>query len=361
MDLRLDLLSYFNFVGAFNGFFLGIIFLGFSKKNKKSNYFLSALLMVLGILALGSFMSYTGFFRIYPQTQKLYSPFFFAIGPLLFLYTKAQYIDNFKFKIKMVWHFILVPINYIYYIPFYLLSNAEKIERLQEGLKTDIIIIRIVAFLQFIVYVYFIWSHILKLYQNAKIQFSSIEKLRIRWIGYLGIAYGSVILINIYPIFDSPILNNIVAVWEALLVIFVGYKGFFQPSINISELKKSDSESIVNQKLLDKRLVKIKQFMNEEKPYLDPEISLPSFSEKIGLSPYQFSNTLNKCLGKNFFTFINEYRINEVKDRLRNKKSQDSILKIAFDSGFNSKSTFNDFFKKMVGKTPSQYLKEIHP
>jgi len=100
--------------------------------------------------------------------------------------------------------------------------------------------------------------------------------------------------------------------------------------------------------------------MQEEKLWLNPEVNLNEISRHIGIPQHHITQVLNEKLNKNLYTFVNEFRANEV-IRLFNvdKYNNWSIIAIAFEAGFNSKSSFNIFFKKFTGKTPSEYRKEL--
>jgi AraC-like DNA-binding protein len=118
-----------------------------------------------------------------------------------------------------------------------------------------------------------------------------------------------------------------------------------------SGLKEEDAEIYL------KRLL---SFMEQEKPYLDAELTIQDLSAKINISKHHLTQILNNHLGKNFFTFVNEYRIDEVKRKLADPAFDHlTILGIAFDCGFNSKSSFNNIFKQYTGYTPSEYKKQI--
>ena len=104
-----------------------------------------------------------------------------------------------------------------------------------------------------------------------------------------------------------------------------------------------------------KRLLK---HINEEKPYLDPELSLRSLARQIDMHPNQLSWLLNESMGKNFNEFINYYRVAAFKTLIRDpKNSQLTLIGLAYDSGFNSKTVFNSSFKKETGLTPKEFLK----
>lgn len=101
-------------------------------------------------------------------------------------------------------------------------------------------------------------------------------------------------------------------------------------------------------------------FMDEEKPFLNPDLSQSEFASKIGISSHHFSEVLHFGFEQNFYNFINSYRVNEAQKLMKDEKYLDAkIIAIAFDSGFNSKTSFNRVFKKLTGQTPSEYRADI--
>ncbi len=104
---------------------------------------------------------------------------------------------------------------------------------------------------------------------------------------------------------------------------------------------------------------KLDAAMRENKLYQDPSLSLRELAAAVAVSENYVSQTLNESIGRNFFDYVNSWRISEACDRLINEKAP--VLEIAYDVGFNSKSTFNAAFKKHVGVTPSAYRKTRSP
>ncbi len=107
-------------------------------------------------------------------------------------------------------------------------------------------------------------------------------------------------------------------------------------------------------------LSRLLKFMEEEKPFLNGDLTITDLSRKTGIPKHYITEVLNEKYGRNFFTFVNEYRVREALSRINDPRYQHyTILAIAFDAGFNSKSTFNSFFKAYTGKTPSAYRQAI--
>ncbi|XHR97182.1 helix-turn-helix domain-containing protein [Mucilaginibacter sp. UC70_90] len=94
--------------------------------------------------------------------------------------------------------------------------------------------------------------------------------------------------------------------------------------------------------------------------YQDPELNLRSLAEKLDLHPNELSRIINTVLKKSFNDFINEYRVADVARKMQDPAYDHlTLLGIAFESGFNSKTTFNRTFKQMTGKNPAEYKLEL--
>lgn len=151
-------------------------------------------------------------------------------------------------------------------------------------------------------------------------------------------------------------------------IILVGYFGLRQKEI-FTRFPAEDHDFVTDQRTkyqnmplgeleLSDIIGRLSRTMSNEKPYLNPDITLPELAKIIDIPSYQLSRVINEKFECNFFDFINGYRVTEVKRKLNDPNfSHLSILGIAFDCGFNSKSAFNRIFKKITGLTPSEYKK----
>ncbi len=119
--------------------------------------------------------------------------------------------------------------------------------------------------------------------------------------------------------------------------------------------EKSNMTEDRRQRIMEQLL----QYMKEERPYLDTELSLQSLSKQIGIKPYQLSEVLSLGLSNNFYGFVNLYRVEVAKKILKNDTENLTMLAVAFDAGFNSKASFNRVFKNVTGVTPTFFKKEV--
>ena len=152
------------------------------------------------------------------------------------------------------------------------------------------------------------------------------------------------IITNEYCFIIMTFLLVILGIWQKSIPVFVPTSDeISQSALHTDDLKRYQ--------------LKIEKFMEEHKPYLDPELNIEKLGELTHIKKLLLSQTLNKAFNKNFFTFIKEYRIRHVETELKNKSNEErTIMDIAYMSGFNSKTGFNRAFKEVTGKTPTEYL-----
>lgn len=130
------------------------------------------------------------------------------------------------------------------------------------------------------------------------------------------------------------------------------------PTTSFDFSKRKYKKSLFDPALLQQYKAQLEQYMQEKSPYLDPELSLRSLAQQLDLSPNQLSQLLNEGFDRNFSEFINLYRLETFKQKANDPANQQlTILALAYDSGFSSKTVFNTFFKKVEGKTPREYFK----
>ena len=133
-------------------------------------------------------------------------------------------------------------------------------------------------------------------------------------------------------------------------------KRLFQSDLTEEPKKKKE---LLSQNETDDYTNRLLKHINENKPYLDPELSLRSLAAQIDIHPNQLSWLLNENMGKNFNEFINHYRVEAFKEMTKDpKKNHLTLIGMAYECGFNSKTVFNTYFKKETGLTPKQFLKE---
>lgn len=117
-------------------------------------------------------------------------------------------------------------------------------------------------------------------------------------------------------------------------------------------------KSGIDEEQMNEYEIALTTFMKKSKIYLDADLSLEQLASKMKMPKHHLTQLLNERLMKSFYNYVNEFRINEAIERLNNPATPVNILSLAFDCGFNSRSSFNNYFKKITGHTPSAYRKQ---
>ena len=152
--------------------------------------------------------------------------------------------------------------------------------------------------------------------------------------------------------FADPLVNSIKA--DPRYSAF--HKIIYQGDASIKNTRKK--KELMEPEAVTSYSNRLKHFMQENQPWLNPELSLRSLAKQISIHPNQLSWLLNENIGKNFNEYINHYRVNTFKQLSSDPKNKEfTVIGLAYDSGFNSKTVFNTYFKKETGLTPKEYLK----
>lgn len=137
-------------------------------------------------------------------------------------------------------------------------------------------------------------------------------------------------------------------------------RAFIERSETTEDSKKKYAKSGLSDNEVKSIEAALNAYIASEKPFLDPDLSLKKLAQQIDINPNQLSQVINTQTNKNFFDYINSHRIKELMQILKDQKSKKfTLLSLAYEAGFNSKSTFNSSFKKLTGLTPSEYMKSI--
>jgi AraC-like DNA-binding protein len=205
------------------------------------------------------------------------------------------------------------------------------------------------------------WSAFLlkKHRDNIRNQFSDLEKVNLQWLRILTYGLGGIWLLVILFRNDVLILGGIV-----VFVFLIGFFGvrqavIFTPAqvpVEGDGEKKMYAKSGLTEEASDKLHQSLIQLMTEDALYRKSDLSINDLSSKLGVHPNYLSQIINQKEKKNFYDFVNTYRFEEFKRLIALQKNQQyTLLSLAYDCGFSSKSSFNRYFKKATGQTPSEY------
>ena len=366
------------YVGLTQSFFAGLMIA--TKRNPQvADRILAAWLFLIAI-EMGFAIVNTS---IIPLYEFVFIPF--TYGPLLYLYIKFQTVENIHFKWSYILHFLPFLVVFISAIVF----RGKPVMKLDNFWDIDpFLSFRLIYGLSFFISIttYSIIAFILinRHQRNIRnlVSYTS-ERITLGWLLVVSISfyltYVAVFIFGVYVIFakdqtyDPTLPSYFGLTFFAFAFSFYGYKqpGIFNEILTDTKFHKKESleeedtdpkyeKSGLKNKDARLYLDQLIKYMEEKKPYLDVDLSIHIVSEELEIPRHYLTQVINGMLGKNFYNFINEYRIEEVKKLLADEAySKYTLTSIAFEAGFNSKSSFNSVFKTATGMTPSQF-KDAH-
>ncbi len=373
MTPQIDLLSIVYLIGAVQGVFLVVALLDRRISNKDANRYLAFFLMIFTLSLVDEFLFQSHYFYSYPHLIGLIWPLEYLYGPLFYFYIRTLTTINPPFKEKKeLWHFMPFFVGIFLALPTWILNPNQKIIMLYE-LNDNIFdtLASLFVVIQMGVYIWLGFSHLQNYRQNIRQQFSTIEKINLSYLATFLWLLISLWVLYIIDIFFSEQLGigdwarALIHVMLVFIIYGIGYMSLRQPTIFKYKESSLSNSKYLKSKLSYENSKEIKDCllttMQKHKPYLDGDITLSGLADLVGCTSNNLSQVINSEFEKTFFDFINTYRINQAKQYLLICESEKmTILAIALEAGFNSKSAFYNAFKKEVGMTPSQYKKSIN-
>lgn len=364
--------------GMFMSLFLMILVV--RKKNRiRSDVYLACIFAVYALAIAGAYIET---FNIrnnfpYPGLMNIGWLFLLLYGPFLWFYIQSVSNHRFRFKAMYLLHFTPFALfSTLQYFTFFNLPSAERIHIVQSEQFTQL-----EAYYASVIAIgistlgYNIWALILlhRHRRNIERQFSSTEHIDLNWLK--GLTWASLIVFslnvllfnlnNVFRFAGYYELSQIAYLFASFYVVYLGYFGIRQgkvfidnPALLIEPLADEHKSGTNTMDGESARLVEaLTRLMEQQQPYLDPELNLARLSSMANLRPEILSEVINNTLHQNFFDYINKHRIEEFKMMcLRTDKKHLSIMGLAYECGFNSKAAFYRAFGKFEGTTPTAYI-----
>jgi AraC-like DNA-binding protein len=348
------------------------------------------------------------FFLTFPHLSKVgwLLPTFF--GPLFYLFTLKLTSKKPRFRRFDLIHFIPSLLAFIYLLPYYLRSREQKIAYLDNfelASKDDFGLLNQFNNFQLLFYLVLALLVLARYKKKIFATFSQVEHIRLRWLQQFAYFTLAILLLGMVAFYakklEIPVLTEIYRyhlhyLCVIIMIYWIGYKALAQPRIfgqlpqkAVNAMAQPNAETNTNVTVLNhtpelgepttiaapavakkyqKSIVKphdaqtyldlLLAYMEAGKPYRQSNITIQELAAEINIPKHHLSQVINDKLGKNFYDFINQYRVAEAQLMLVNPKYKHlTNLAIAEEAGFNSKATFNAVFKKQTGQTPSEYVR----
>lgn len=362
-----------------------------SKRNKsEADAILLVWLYVIGLHLFLFYLFATKRYYEFPLLVALGIPFPLLHGPFLYLYTSSL-TRQVRHRLLRFLHFLPFLLSYLILLPFFLAPAAHKTYTFQhhgEGYRWVLFPLQIAEMVSGILYVILSLIILRRHSKNIENQFSNTEKINLNWLRYLIVG---MLVIWVAVIFTSDVY---VFTTVVLYIFFIGFFGIKQTAVfahsippappsefpgnvfpksaideeQLSGASPDDNGYVEKTKYLKSGLSEQEQrdihamlshLMEQDKPFTNPELTLGDVAEQLKVHPNNLSQVINSVTQKNFYDFINSRRVEEFIYLVRQPENQNfTLLSIAYECGFNSKSSFNRNFRKITGLSPSEYLKQ---
>lgn len=370
------------------------------KTHNKSNYWLSLFIFLCSLYIAPWMLGFAGWYDNQPYRDILfYTPFqhLFLVGPIIYFYTQSLLNPSFKFSKKEAIHLIpgLLYLLYIVGIGVYDKLIFEDYYFYEDGMDKDFDSwYQNLGLISMIVY-FVISIRYYNVFKKLMFQVVSYaDTILFKWIKTYLIAFLVMLLLPI--LFDIiglfyPEMKSYQGSWWfylffSIVMYYIAITGYSNPIhstisfkmsffdknqiLLLDENQTNETETVIDiehelfvkitSPEIEQWKSKIETLIQEEKLFENPELTLTDVAKKLDTNAAVISKTINQGFQMNFNDCINNYRIEAVKNRFADGEHKKStLLGIAFDSGFNSKATFNRAFKKNTGKTPKEYIETI--
>ncbi|WPU93150.1 ABC transporter permease [Mucilaginibacter sabulilitoris] len=370
--------SYTFHITVYDLFFFGMIFIGLNfavllafvkSVNRAANRFLALALLTM-ILWMMQVLAIDIRLETYlPGWDRLPMQFLLALGPLIYFYVLKITRPAYQFRWKDLLHFIPLLLE-----QGALALEAREVTRTGVATYTTLIfqqlnpVLQLLIFISIITYLYRSHKLIEHFYRRLQPVLMDRSRLEFRWlrrllaatallwllwisfavVDYLG--YRSQLGVHVY--YPFYIFFAVIIIWTAAAAFLRPHAGWMvqppaapKPPLTTEQREKGSW---------------LKKAMQANRYYRDPELSVSSLADELDIPPHELSRIINTALKKNFNDFINEYRIREVILKIQDPAYDHiTLLGIAYESGFNSKTTFNRTFRQMTGKNPAEYKRGL--
>lgn len=335
--------------------------------------FLAAAFLVMATIKADQIYQMLGGLERAPEFGFLLSPFQWLMTPLLYLYVRAKTTSAKALAWQDAVHLIPFFLTTIYYsASFFVLGVAEKQQLLAGGwLATPInrFVIPLLGDGTQIAYLAAALRLMNRYGLNLKDWFSSVEKRELRWLKRILIIWIGVFIVHllyvVLPLIGGwPHLSligldmlNIVHFLMVNVMALAAITDYFEMPYyddclpSLPKNYKSSTLAVEERQALFSRL---EHMMSTSHPYLDGDLTLKSLAHMLACTPRELSETINAQANRNFFDYINSHRVKAAKQMLVQNKAT-RVIDVANASGFNSKSVFNQAFKRHVGQTPTSF------
>ena len=371
--MQLNIWSVLLIAFASQNIFLLAVFATRPASNKRAATWLLLLLTTTLLILISNLLSATHIYRLAPKVTDFARGMVLLFGPLLYSYAVALLDKNRPFKTSDLLHFLPYAIARIFILKQSFRITDEMARASIDALITTGVPTSPAGAIWFVAYALHLGFYCFLLHNKLQQSYQSEEEhliipiaQRVQWLKKLWRILGAIALLfsliavlvlftGRYHIIGNYIYNFVLAGF----VYLIAFQHIKDQNIVVSGFSgkyRSQKTDTAQTEAIHARLLEL---FEKEKVFTDADLNLPALAKLTDAPVHLVSQVINTQFGKSLSDLLNEYRIREFLERVNDPQfAHYSIIGLAYDVGYNSKSTFNAAFKKLTGKTPSAYLKE---
>lgn len=341
------------------------------RENRRANRLLAALVVLLAMWLCDAFFNVSGLYAQQPDFYFLPIYYSLGFGPLLYFYTRALTRADFRLRTADLPHFLPVLLQFLFYVYLQARDYAFRREfwfEVHRPYTYDLELM--LSFASLLVYLLAGRRLVRRFRRSLADHYSNLQYIALRWLDSL---YGVLAVLAVFwcaESFGRLVLGSYPA--TPLSYVSVGFTLLFLAAGGILQRDLSGIAAAVEEKPTPQSTTeeatgdaaateRLRAVMENERLYLEQELTLAQFAARADLPPREVSRIINRGDGSSFIDFVNGYRVEHCKRLLRDDRlAHLSLLGIALESGFNSKATFNRVFKKREGISPSQFKRGLN-
>lgn len=353
--------SFFIFV-VIQAFIVAVILFRSPNAQNDANKLLSILISYFGLSIVSYIIYWTGFSRSFPYFNYYPQLMAYISGPLFYLYVRNILQDR-QVKKRDILHFIPSIIAFMAILPL-LLNVYFPALNVHLSYEINPIILHPIGKAAILTaYGFLSYRLMIKSGKEKRNVTHWLQVLLVAFAGYIISFISYYILVNFE--FFNPNWDYMISFTQGIFIFVVGYLGHLQPRVvqgeKISEIiqpKKYDQINISDQ--AEQQLIsKLTSAMREDKLFLENDLNLNSLADYVESNRHHVSMIINKHFDMNFNDYVNQFRVERLKEVILDKENQNyTLIHLAYECGFNNKVSFNKAFKKFTGLTPTEHIRK---
>ncbi|WP_027330479.1 helix-turn-helix domain-containing protein [Marinimicrobium agarilyticum] len=344
-------------------------------QNRLYGRLLSVFLIVIAVAAVTTLVLWNDQLHTTPTIDHYWIPYFLIVslmvkGPTLYLYVASITRAHFTLKPLHLLHLIPALVAVIIMATFGIDSNSLRYIWAMGEPQPEQVVTSLwdAAKLVPLVYSFAAVALVQRYRSELKDEYSHFSSTEPRWLNILTLGFFASwawsTTVHVLAKYSSPETADYLGIADNYFT-FILINALFTYSLvyahQLLTTRSDDTRAPAEEKPSDSAIDRVRDAMENDKIYLQQNLNIEQFGARLKLPVKEVSSVINKHFGTNFFEFINSYRVEEAKRLLADPTlTEKTILDILLESGFNSKSAFHRFFKRLVGESPSEYRKRMN-